>query len=176
MIEIKKIQSTRLIKRELDPTYSFIKKLQLNGTGSSKLIYLKGVSYFDELKKLNQDLDYVNFELFPKGVVVRYSKGNKKSGLILKRDQINQIEFESTRIKVRYKRGLKIVNEAKIIISLKTANITFYVPVSFYKSNKPFWTKDWLKHLTTYKQNSAKPKLDSNGLYLDILVSALKYS
>ena len=133
------------------------------------------VSFFDEIKTRNQDLDYVNFELFPTGIVIWYSKGNKKSGLILKKDRINQIEFESTPIKVRHKRHFKIVHEAKIKISLKTANIAFYVPVTFYQSNKPFWTKDWLKSLTTYKKNSAEPKLDSNGLYLDTIASALKY-
>jgi hypothetical protein len=175
LIELSNISNTRFIQQKIGVHYSFFKKLKLGGVGSTKVVYLKGVSVFDEIKNSGQDLDFVNFELYPKGLIIRYSKGNKKKGLIIHKSEIDQILFESTKVKVHFRNGTKIVHEAVIKLLLDSGStISFYVPVSFYKSTKPYWLKDWLADIIIYKENPAKPRIDSNGHYLGILQSILR--
>ena len=57
----------RMIAKTLGKPYSLMQKVKLKGTGSAKFIYLKGIEAFEPIKALNGDLDYVNFELYPKG-------------------------------------------------------------------------------------------------------------
>jgi len=172
---LKDSQNANIISKELGSPYSFSEKLKMRGAGSTKAVYVKGIPSFQSIKNSGQDIDYVNFEVFPNGIVIRYAKGSLRNFILLKKDAIQKIDFESTKIKIKTKFGLKIVNEATIEFKLNDDNrFLFYVPVIFYKSMKYFWTKDWLSNVANFKTNKAKAKVDSNNIYLDIIACVLR--
>ncbi len=62
---------------ELGGEFSLLEKMKQLGIGSPKMIYNSGLEVFDTVKKVNQDINYVNIELFRKGIIIRFKKRNK---------------------------------------------------------------------------------------------------
>jgi hypothetical protein len=54
---------------------------------------LEGSEFFDELRVTSYDLEFVNFKIYPKGIVARFSKGDRKRGLVIKKEEIKAISI-----------------------------------------------------------------------------------
>lgn len=170
MLPLKDIYDQKLISREIGAPYPFLKKLKLGGTGSPKIVYLDGIPFFQSVRDAGQDLDYLNFELYPDGLIGRYNKRNQLSGVLFTRKELHHIHFLTLLFKVRTMYGLKEVEEAVITFQLITGEkIRFYVPVTFYKALKPFFLKDWLRQKISFEIKEADRPVDSAAFYLEVV-------
>jgi hypothetical protein len=70
---------------------SFIKAIKMGGIGSPKIEYLNGIPEIDKVKDINIDINYVNFEILNKGIVLRYHKHYSSITLLIQFEEINQI-------------------------------------------------------------------------------------
>ena len=74
-ISYKDKETDKLINEEMGNAYSLIKKLQLGGIGSRRLI----IEYFSEnmnhLKLKVSGLQYGNIEIRPKGIIIHINQG-----------------------------------------------------------------------------------------------------
>lgn len=75
-------------------TYTFREKLQLGGTGSSKIIYQEGIPTFDELRRgIQNEVAYANFEWLKNGLILRLNINQRLScvGLTLEENGKHQL-------------------------------------------------------------------------------------
>lgn len=149
----------------------------MGGTGSTKMIYQQGIPFFDHLKESSTELDFVNFELHPNGLILRLSKKDQRRGFILFKKDIRHIKFETFKIKVRWKNHTKIVLEAHITFSLQDGqHVAFHAPTVFYKPSKKYFSKDWLQEIVTFVDSPLEPREDSNGQYISFLQTLARLS
>lgn len=170
MKEFLDISNTRLIQLEIDKPFGFLEKLKLKGIGSPRCIYLKGSAFFDEPKETSSDLEFVNFEIYPGGIVGRYSKGNRKRGIAIKKKDINKIIITTSYILVQGRNGSYKTPQAKLDLSIDGfGEISFFIPPVYYKSTIPFWEKDWLKEKSHFIESTDEPELDKDSKYISLL-------
>lgn len=151
MIEFKPNGQQYRIAKTLGKPFSWHKKLQFLGVGSHKVEYVFGIPYFDAVEKGGQDLEEVSFELYPQGLVIRYSKGLIKRGVIVQQVDIKGIDIHEQ----EFRNG-----EGKIrvfgMVRLDMVNgeyLLFFMPSSAYRSFIKFWKKAWLKSLVVQRRS-----------------------
>lgn len=66
---------TREINSILGKPYSFIKAIQMNGTGSHRMMIQEVSRHFRNVLNTNSDINYANIELRPKGIIFHINKG-----------------------------------------------------------------------------------------------------
>lgn len=66
---------TREINAILGKPYSFLKAIQLRGTGSQRMIIEEVSTHFKTVMNSVSDINYGNFELRPNGVIFHINKG-----------------------------------------------------------------------------------------------------
>lgn len=175
MMEVLK-QNSSSISRTIGRDYSFLEKLKLKGTGSSKLIYVEGVLSLNKLANSSQSHSFASFQLYPKGIVIRMSKNGKVEGIVLKKEEIEEIAIVARRIKIKNRSFLrlvkyKVVHDATLSIQLKSGEpILFYCLTAHYRNVLPFFRKDWLKSKLHFSVDPADPVLDTNGLIVDAIM------
>lgn len=74
---------TREINAALGKPYSFLKAIQLNGTGSQRMIIEEVSAHFKHVLNSVSDINYGNIELRPKGVIFHINKGLQKYSWII---------------------------------------------------------------------------------------------
>ncbi len=122
----------------------------MRGVGSPKLYYLKGIPSFEKLHHQSRTLSMVNFQIYPKGLVVRLSKSNKNTAVVILENEIVKVRFVSRRVKVRlrnwyYQYYDTTKHDAQLIFLLKNGELfSCYTSVSFYEATKQFFKKAWL--------------------------------
>ncbi len=68
------IEINKLINDEMGKPYSFLERIKLRGTGSSRMIIDCFSNDLDYLDNKLGDTQYANIELRPKGIIVRINK------------------------------------------------------------------------------------------------------
>lgn len=171
MIQLTQTNNLDPYQEELGGQFSFLNKVKLGGIGSPKLIYQKGIKEFDQLKTANQDLNYINFELFPNAIVGRFTKKGESVGVIISQEEIEKIQFESRRIKISTRWGVRIVQDATIQFKLHgSIYLLFHCPVTFYKPAKHFFSKSWLQFKSQFSMNPAPPVWDKEASILSVIL------
>ncbi|MVO10019.1 hypothetical protein GOQ30_12680 [Flavobacterium sp. TP390] len=66
---------TREINTLLGKPYSFLKAIQLKGTGSHRMMIEEVSPHFRNVLNTNSDINYANIELRPKGIILHINKG-----------------------------------------------------------------------------------------------------
>ncbi|WP_445458472.1 hypothetical protein [Flavobacterium sp. HNIBRBA15423] len=66
---------TREINSILGKPYSFIKAIQMKGTGSHRMMIQEVSPHFRNVLNTNSDINYANIELRPKGIIFHINKG-----------------------------------------------------------------------------------------------------
>ena len=76
--------------------YSFLQRLKMDGVGSSKVIYISGIPYFDELSHfIENETPYVNFELMKNGLLVRLNRNQKTRIIGFQLHEILDVELKT---------------------------------------------------------------------------------
>jgi len=63
--------------------YTILKRLKIGGIGSSKLIINSADSIIENLLKLDNNLNYCNVEIRPKGIIIHFKSLLETYGLIV---------------------------------------------------------------------------------------------
>lgn len=63
--------------------YTILKRLKIGGIGSSKLIINSADSIIENLLKLDNNLNYCNIEIRPKGIIIHFKSLLETYGLII---------------------------------------------------------------------------------------------
>lgn len=63
--------------------YTILKRLKIGGIGSSKLIINSADSIIENLLKLDNNLNYCNIEIRPKGIIIHFKSLLETYGLIV---------------------------------------------------------------------------------------------
>jgi len=71
--------------------FSLWERLKMGGTGSKRVYYSSGISYFDEVIGESTDLPFVNFEMLKNAIFIRLSIHNKSYTLSLKHNELERI-------------------------------------------------------------------------------------
>ena len=66
---------TREINSILGKPYSFLKAIQMKGTGSHRMMIQEVSPHFRNVLNTNSDINYANIELRPKGIILHINKG-----------------------------------------------------------------------------------------------------
>ena len=74
-ISYKDKETDKLINEEMGDAYSLIKKLQLGGIGSRRLIIEHFSKNMSHLKLKVSGLQYANIEIRPKGIIIHINQG-----------------------------------------------------------------------------------------------------
>lgn len=158
---------------QLGKGYSVIEKIRLGGTGSTKIIYINGFDFLEDLEYKGNSITYINFELFPKGLVMRANKNSSHLEGIIKKDDIQQIKSSSRKIKIKVNKfHYKIVLDAAIEIELiNNQTIKLYCPAISHKSFHSFLKKDWLATKITSTVKADDPILDKGSIIVNFLSS-----
>ena len=63
--------------------YTILKRLKIGGIGSSKLVINSADSIIENLLKLDNNLNYCNIEIRPKGIIIHFKSLLETYGLIV---------------------------------------------------------------------------------------------
>ena len=74
-ISYKDKETDKLINEEMGNAYSMIKKLQLGGIGSRRLVIEHFSENINHLKLKVSGLQYANIEIRPKGIIIHINQG-----------------------------------------------------------------------------------------------------
>ena len=74
-ISYKDKETDKLINEEMGNAYSLIKKLQLGGIGSRRLVIEHFSENINHLKLKVSGLQYANIEIRPKGIIIHINQG-----------------------------------------------------------------------------------------------------
>lgn len=171
---IKNENSKTEIERYLGKPYSLGEQLKLLGTGSSKIIYAKGISALDEVNLQSNSLLYTSFELYTQGLLLRTTISNQTKCIAIKNESIVSINFISRKIRVLYKWRTLIRFIATIEFQLQDGKkIEFIVPQSFYKPIKKYFSKDWLKSVVNFKESELEPIKDFKPWVVRMLMRSI---
>lgn len=178
MKEFLDISNTRIIQLEIGKPFGIFDKLKLKGIGSPRCIYLEGSTFLDEPRETSADLEFVNFEIYPNGLVGRYSKGNRKRGFAIKKDDIKEILITKSTILVKGNNAYiksfetRYYGAYQATLEIKTVDnesLLFFVPPLYYESFYPYWKKSWLNAKTSFEISPEEPETDNNSRYFQIL-------
>ena len=148
--------------------FSLVKKLQIGGTGSMKMIHLEGIEFIDKFESTSKSHHYLSFELRPHSLIGR-TYGNEIKTFFITKETVSSIEFETYNLRIATKRSVVIRHEGILRIELIQQTIKLYVPSTAYKPVKKFFEKDWLNDKTTFKVSSSKPEVNYTALIADII-------
>ena len=129
-------------------TYTFREKLQLGGTGSSKIIYQEGIPTFEELRRgIENEMAYANFEWLKNGLILRLNINQRLSCVGLTLEEIERINLLAYRIKIRRMRwGVlvnKIVHRGELEIVGSSGLIArFVITPPFFEGMVRFFSKE----------------------------------
>jgi hypothetical protein len=177
MIEIPPSRSISDFEQKVGGPFSLYEKIKLGGTGSAKVIHLKGLNGIPNLESEEQDFNYTSFELFSKGLIIRTAEHQKTKSFLVLESEVKSIRLIRRRMKVKNRRLLTkshhyIVNDAKIELKLNDELIlTFYVPTTFFKPIDRFFRKLWLNDKTEFEVLSKEPIQDQSH-WLTLLMSS----
>ena len=167
------------ITKVLGKDYSFYQKIKMGGTGSAKMVYLKGVRHFSKLSGTSRTASYVNFQLYPGGLVLRLSKSTSTDAVIISKKEIDSILVECRKVSIRYDSYFKdsiykLTFDAFITISLKESEtVQLYCPQTFFKPMKSYFKKGWLGKKTRFTISPEPPIKDNGNLILNALESLI---
>lgn len=129
-------------------TYTFREKLQLGGTGSSKIIYQEGIPIFDELRRgIQNEVAYANFEWLKNGLILRLNINQRLSCVGLTLEEIERINLLAYRIKIRRMHWgvlrYKIVHRGELEIVGKNGLIAnFLITPPFFEGILRFFLRE----------------------------------
>lgn len=179
MIEIPPNRSLSDFEQKAGGAFSLFEKVKLGGTGSSKVIHLKGLTDLPALESEDQTFNYTSFELFPKGMIIRTAEHQTTKCYLILTSEIESIRLIKRRIKVKDRRILTknpyyIVHDAKIDFVLNTGqHLTFYGPATFFKSIERFFKKLWLSDKTRFETLPIDPIEDQSHWVILLMSSRL---
>lgn len=154
-------------------TYSLREKLQLGGTGSSKIIYQEGIPTFDELRRgIQNEVAYANFEWLKNGLILRLNINQRLSCVGLTLEEIERINLLAYRIKIRRMRwGVlrnKIVHRGELeIVGTSGLIARFVVTPPFFEGMLRFFLREDIAEKFGYAVSLMPVEEDKDGwLYL----------
>ena len=77
-ISYKDKETDKLINEEMGDAYSLIKKLQLGGIGSRRMVIEHFSENMNHLKLKVSGLQYGNIEIRPKGIILHINQGSQR--------------------------------------------------------------------------------------------------
>ena len=89
---------TREINTLLGKPYSFLRAIQLKGTGSHRMMIEEVSPHFRNVLNANSDINYANIELRPKGVIVHFKKFTEHFSWIIPFYSLSIIQSNSINI------------------------------------------------------------------------------
>lgn len=147
--------------------YSFITTLVKGGTGSVRIIYVKGVKEFDEVTSLDLSLNFCNLQVYKTGFAVRLIKKGIGQILGMNFSELNKIEFITTPIRVRLRRRIVIRHKADVIVNSPAGKIFFEVPQVYYKSFKRYLAAHFTADIIDWKSKAIED--DEGGNVLNVI-------
>ena len=159
-------------------TYTFREKLQLGGTGSSKIIYQEGIPTFDELRRGTQnEVAYANFEWLKNGLILRLNINQRLSCVGLTLEEIESINLEAYRIKIRRMRWGRLVNKIVHrgdfeIVGKSGLKAKFVVIPPFFEGVVRFFSKEEIVEKFGYAVSLRPVEEDKDG-WLYVLLKTL---
>lgn len=150
-------------------TFPFFDRLKMGGTGSIRMIYLKGLNTFDEMTDLSTSLQYVSMELRQQGFVIRYSKKNIYKACLVKYNELENISIVSQKIRIYYKGRPKIIHEAVIVFKLKDISFCLGLLPIFYKAGIAFFRKQPLRKHCHFEMKEYIKELQNDNSWLETL-------
>ena len=141
--------------------YNFIEKIRQNGVGSPRMIYRKGIERFDAVSECSNDTNYINIEQFKNGIAIRLKKEDLFICAVVPKDKIEQIVFETFKIKVYYKGQEVIKKAARIYLDVEAHRVDFLLSAAFYKSGRAFFSKHFFCNKVEFSE-SALASVDEN--------------
>ena len=129
-------------------TYTLREKLQLGGTGSSKIIYQEGIPTFDELRRgIENEIAYANFEWLKNGLILRLNINQRLSCVGLTVEEIESINLLAYRVRIRRMRwGVlvsKIVHRGELeILASNGLKAKFVITPPFFEGMVHFFSKE----------------------------------
>lgn len=154
----------------LGGSFTFIEKIKLRGTGSPKLIYRSGIEAIDKsLTTHSNKINYVNFELFKNGIVIRYKNDTKSIGIGIQINEIERIVLTAFKIKIwrkiRWKKQSDIVYRGELDIFINNKVLQFSILTKDFESCFNFWNKKHLHEKFEYKVSNTPPENDESLLF-----------
>lgn len=159
-------------------TYTFREKLQLGGTGSSKIIYQEGIPTFDELRRgIENEVAYANFEWLKNGLILRLNINQRLSCVGLTLDEIESINLLAYRIKIRRMHwGVlrsKIVHRGELeIVGKNGLKAKFLITPPFFEGMVRFFSREEIDEKFGYSVSLIPVEEDKDG-WLYILLKML---
>lgn len=144
--------------------FSLLQKWKMGGTGSSKIIYQKGISAFDELNKDEEGvISFISFELLKNGLLLRLNRNQRTKCLGILLSELKKVALEAYRIEI-IEQGISL-NRIEIVqrgvlsvIPKEGESATFEVISSNFKSIKAYFEKPMLKDKFTFSISNNPPE------------------
>jgi hypothetical protein len=156
-------------------TYTFREKLQLGGTGSSKIIYQEGIPIFDELHRgIENEIAYANFEWLKNGLILRLNINQRLSCVGLTLEEMESINLLAYRIKIRRMHwGIlrsKIVHRGDLeIVGTNGLKAKFLITPPFFEGMVRFFSRQELEGRFGYAVSLMPVEEDKDGLLYKLL-------
>lgn len=131
--------------------YTLREKLQLGGTGSSKIIYQEGIPIFDEFRRgIENEVAYVNLEWLKNGLILRLNINQRLSCVGLTLVEIESINLLAYRVKIRRMHfGIlvnKIVHRGELeIVDSSGLKARFLITPPFFEGMLHFFSRQELE-------------------------------
>ena len=141
--------------------YSLREKIALNGIGSKKVIYVKGIPYFDlSINDSPGATSFVNFELLREGFIIRLNQKQKNYCVGVKKTELIKITLIGYEIHLVRRAYNSIVHKGKLIIESVTSISEYEVPTRLYKDIHTFFEKRFNKIYENYVSDNP-PEIDN---------------
>jgi len=130
--------------------YSFLERFKMDGIGSPKVIYEKGIPYFDELTELAEnETSFVNFEIMKNGFLLHCNRNQRLRSVGFQMDEIVKIDLFGLVEKIG---GVSSVLQIK---TKKDGTLGFKVVIQSFRRIQIFFKKKRLKEKFEihYKEN-----------------------
>lgn len=156
-------------------TYTFREKLQLGGTGSSKIIYQEGIPTFDELRRgIENEVAYANFEWLKNGLILRLNISQRLGCVGLTLEEIEHINLLAYRIKIRRMRwGVlrsKIVHRGELeIVGTNGLKVRFVITPPFFEGMVRFFSREEIDEKFGHAVSLMPVEEDTDGLLYELL-------
>ena len=126
------------IARYVGGEYSFLDSILKGGTGSVRIVYIKGINEFDRVSSLDTSLAFCNVQIYREGFAIRLIKKDVGQILGVRFSELSKVIFVTTPMRVRMRFRVVIRHRADVVLNCAGINTHFQVPQVYYKSFKNF--------------------------------------
>ena len=139
------------IARYVGREYSFFDSILKGGTGSVRIVYVKGIRELDDVASLDTSLAFCNLQIYKEGFAIRLIKKDVGQILGIRFSELDKVVFITTPMRVRTRFRVVIRHRADVVLNCAGINTHFQVLQVCYKSFKNFMSTHFPKKIIDWE-------------------------